>query len=32
VLGPVDYLAETFGLLVPIELAFGVAAGWLSSR
>lgn len=32
VLGPVDYLAETFGLLVPIELAFAVAAGWLASR
>ena len=32
VLGPVDYLAETFGVLVPIELAFAVVAGWLASR
>ena len=32
VLGPVDYLAETFGLLVPLELAFAVVAGWLASR
>jgi hypothetical protein len=32
VLGPVDYLAETFGLLVPLELAFAVAAAWLASR
>ena len=32
VLGPVDYLAETFGLLVPIELLLAVVAGWLASR
>ena len=32
VLGPVDYLAETFGLLVPIELVVAVVAGWLASR
>ena len=32
VLGPVDYLAETFGLLVPLELGFAVAAAWLASR
>ena len=32
VLGPVEYLAETFGPLVPIELAFAVGAGWLASR
>lgn len=32
VLGPVEYLAETFGLLVPLQLAFGVLAGWLASR
>ena len=32
VLGPVDYLAETFGPLVPIELAFAAVAGWLASR
>ena len=32
VLGPVDYLAETFGLLVPVELAVAVVAGWLASR
>jgi hypothetical protein len=32
VLGPIDYLAETFGLLVPIELAFASVAAWLASR
>ena len=32
VLGPVDYLAETFGLLVPIELAFAIVAGWFAAR
>jgi hypothetical protein len=32
VLGPVDYLAETFGLLVPIELAVAVVTAWLASR
>jgi hypothetical protein len=32
VLGPVDYLAETFGLLIPIELAFAVVAAWFASR
>jgi hypothetical protein len=32
VLGPIDYLAETFGLLVPLELGLGVAAAWLASR
>lgn len=32
VLGPVEYLAEAFGLLVPLQLAFAVVAGWLASR
>jgi hypothetical protein len=32
VLGPVEYLAETFGLLVPIELAIAIVAGWFASR
>jgi hypothetical protein len=32
VLGPVDYLAETFGLLVPLELAAAVVAAWWASR
>ena len=32
VLGPIDYLAETFGLLVPAALAFAVVAGWRASR
>jgi hypothetical protein len=32
VLGPVDYLAETFGLLVPIELAAAIGAAWLAAR
>jgi hypothetical protein len=32
VLGPVEYLAETFGPLVPVELAVAVVAGWLASR
>ena len=32
VLGPIDYLAETFGLLVPIQLAVAMGAGWFASR
>ena len=32
VLGPLDYLGETFGILVPLEFAFGVAAAWLAGR
>ena len=32
VLGPVDYLAETFGLLVPLQFLVGVAAAWLAAR
>ena len=32
VLGPVDYLAETFGLLVPLQLLFAVTAAWLAAR
>ena len=32
VLGPVDYLTETFGLLVPLQFLVGVAAAWLAAR
>jgi hypothetical protein len=32
VLGPVDYLAETFGILVPIELVAAAIAAWLTAR
>lgn len=32
VLGPLDYLGETFGLLVPIELAAAGLASWLAAR
>jgi hypothetical protein len=32
VLGPVDYLAETFELLVPLQFLFATAAAWLASR
>jgi hypothetical protein len=32
VLGPVDYLAETFGLLVPLQFLFGMAAAGLAAR
>lgn len=31
-LGPVDYLAETFGFLVPLELVAGGAVAWWSAR
>lgn len=32
VLGPIDYLAETFGLLVPLQLVIAWIAGWASAR
>lgn len=32
VLGPVDYLAETFGVLVPLELAIAGLVAWWSAR
>ncbi len=32
VLGPVDYLGEVFGLLVPLELVVAAVIGWLSAR
>jgi len=31
-LGPVDYLAETFGILVPLELVAGAVVAWWSAR
>ena len=32
VLGPVDYLAETFEFLVPLQFWFAIAAAWLAAR
>ena len=32
VLGPLDYLGETFGLLVPIELLAASILAWISAR
>jgi hypothetical protein len=32
VLGPVDYLAEVFGLLVPLELIVAWLVAWVTSR
>lgn len=32
VLGPIEYLLETFGPLVPAEIAVGSIAAWLASR
>lgn len=32
VLGPLDYLAETFGFLVPLQLAAAAVVAWLSAR
>jgi hypothetical protein len=32
VLGPVDYLAEAMGLLLPLQLAIAAAVAWLASR
>ena len=32
VLGPVDYLAETFEFLVPLQFLFAIAAAWLAAR
>jgi hypothetical protein len=32
VLGPIDYLGEVFGLLVPLELGVAAVIGWMSAR
>jgi len=32
VLGPIDYLAETFGLLIVVEIAAGAVAAWAATR
>ena len=32
VLGPLDYLGETFGPLVPLELAAAAIVAWLAAR
>jgi hypothetical protein len=32
VLGPLDYLAETFGVLVPLELAGAALVAWVAAR
>jgi hypothetical protein len=32
VLGPFDYLGETFGLLVPLEVLGAAVAAWVSAR
>jgi len=32
VLGPLDYLAETFGLLVPLQAGIGWISAWASAR
>jgi hypothetical protein len=32
VLGPLDYLTETFELLVPLQFLFATAAAWLAAR
>jgi hypothetical protein len=32
VLGPLDYLGETFGPLVPLELAAAGLASWVAAR
>lgn len=32
VLDPLDYLAQTFGLLVPLELVVAAIAAWLTAR
>jgi hypothetical protein len=32
VLGPLDYLAETFGVLVPVEVAVAWIVAWISAR
>ena len=32
VLGPLDYLGETFGVLVPVELLAASIAAWVSAR
>lgn len=32
VLGPIDYLAQTYGMLVPASLFLGGAGAWLAAR
>jgi hypothetical protein len=32
VMGPIDYLAEVFGFLVPLESLFAVAGAWWAAR
>jgi hypothetical protein len=32
VLGPIDYLAQTFGILVPAQFFLAGAGAWLASR
>lgn len=32
VLGPLDYLAETFGVLVPVQVAAAAVVAWFSAR
>ena len=32
VLGPLDYLGETFGPLVPLEFAAAALTSWLTAR
>ena len=32
VLGPIDYLGEVFGLLVPLEFATAAVVAWLAAR
>lgn len=32
VLGPLDYLGETFGVLVPLEFAIAWVVSWASAR
>lgn len=32
VLGPIDYLSETFGLLIVVEIAVGAVAAWAATH
>lgn len=32
VLGPIEYLSETFGLLIVVELAIGTVTAWAAVR
>lgn len=32
VLGPIEYLSETFGLLIVVELAIGTVTAWAAAR